>query len=97
MDATVMVHDAVPPVIATLEKAIVSGAPCVTTEDPLQPAPKATAGVAVVNARLAGRLSVNAIPDCAGFVPEFVRVNTRFVGAPSLIVATDQTFVSVAC
>ena len=95
--ATVIVQDAVELAIETAENAIVSGMPCVTSDVPLQPAPNVTTGVALVNLRLAGRLSVKAIPACAGLVPEFVSVNTRFVGAPSSMVATDHAFVSVAC
>ena len=95
--ATAIVQDALELAIETAENAIVSGMPCVAIDVPLQPAPYVTTGIALVNLRLAGRLSVKAIPVCAGLVPEFVSVNTRVVGAPSSIVATDHAFVSVAC
>jgi hypothetical protein len=92
---TVTVHEAVPALIVTAESAIVSGVPCVTTLEPAHPAPKVTVGAADVNLRLAGRLSVNAIPERAGFVPVFVSVNTSVVAAVSLIAAAANPFVSV--
>jgi hypothetical protein len=94
---TVIVHEAVPALIVTDEKAIESGAPCVTTPEPVQPAPNATAGVAEVNLRLDGRLSVNAIPDCAGLVPVFASVNTSVVEPVSAIEAAPKALVSVGC
>jgi hypothetical protein len=94
---TVTVHEAVVAAIVTDENAIESGAPCVTALEPAHPAPKVTVGVADVNLRLAGRLSVNAIPDCAGFVPVFVSVKTSVVDPVSAIEAAPNAFVSVGC
>jgi hypothetical protein len=92
---TVIVQLAVPALIATLDNAIVSGVPAVTTFVPAHPAPKLTVGAAV-NFRLAGRLSVNPIPDCAGFEPLLVSVKTSVVEAVSLIAPAPNAFVSVA-
>jgi hypothetical protein len=93
---TVIVHEAVPALIVTDESAIESGVPCVTALEPAHPAPKVTVGVAEVNLRLDGRLSVNAIPDCAGFVPVFVSVKTIGVVPPSPIAPAVNALVSVA-
>jgi predicted transcriptional regulator len=95
--ATVIVQLAVPAPIATDENAIESGAPCVTTLAPEHPAPNVTVGVADVNLKFAGRLSVKAIPDCAGFVPVFASVKTSVVDPVSAIEAAPNAFVSVAC
>jgi hypothetical protein len=93
---TVIVQLAVPAPIATDEKAIESGAPCVTTLAPEHPAPNVTVGVAEVNLRLAGRLSVKAIPDCAGLLPLLASVNTSVVDAPSPMDPAVNALVSVA-
>jgi hypothetical protein len=92
---TVTVQLAVPALIVTADSAIVSGVPCVTTLEPAHPAPNVTVGVADVNLRFAGRLSVNAIPERAGFVPVFVSVKMSVVLAVSLIAAAANPFVSV--
>jgi hypothetical protein len=94
---TVIVHEAVPALIVTDENAIESGAPCVTTLEPAHPAPKVTVGVADVNLRLEGTLSVNAIPDCAGLEPLLVSVNTSVVDPVSAIEAAPNALVSVGC
>jgi hypothetical protein len=94
---TVIVQLAVPALIVTAEKAIESGAPTVTALEPAHPAPKVTVGVAEVNLRLPGRLSVKVIPDCAGFVPVFVSVKTSVVEPVSAIEPAPNAFVSVAC
>ena len=91
----VMVQEAVALAIVTALKATVSGVPCVTTLLPAQPAPKVIVGAAEVQRRDAGRLSVKAIPDCAGLVPLLVSVSTRLVVAPSLMVAVLQALVRV--
>jgi hypothetical protein len=67
----------------------------VTTLLPEQPLPNVTVGDAPENLSEAGRLSVNAIPLCAGNVPAFTRVKTRSVAAESLMVAGDHALVSV--
>ena len=92
---TVMVQLSVVLVIATPVKAIVSGAPSVTVEAPLQPGPKVTVGAALVKRRLAGRFSVKAIPACAGLLPLLVSVKIKLVLAPSLIVAALHALVKV--
>jgi len=92
---TVIVHEAVPALIVTADSAIVSGVPCVTTLEPAHPAPKLTVGAAEVKRRLAGRLSVKAIPERAGFVPVFVSVKMSVVEAVSLIAAAANAFVRV--
>jgi hypothetical protein len=92
---TVIVHEAVSAFIVTAENAIESGEPTVTTLEPAHPAPNVTVGVADVNLRFAGRLSVNAIPERAGFVPVFVSVKMSVVLAVSLIAAAANPFVSV--
>jgi hypothetical protein len=94
---TVIVHEAVGEVIVTAEKAIESGAPCVTTLEPEHPAPKLTVGVAEVKRRLAGRLSVKAIPVCVGFDPVFAIVKTSVVLPLSAIETAPNAFVSVGC
>ena len=93
---TVTVQLAVPAAIVTEEKAIVSGVPAVTTLEPAHPAPNVTVGVAEVNLRLDGRLSVKAIPERAGFVPVFVSVNTSVVLEVSLMAAAENVLVSEA-
>jgi hypothetical protein len=92
---TVTVQLAVPALIVTDESAIESGVPCVTALEPAHPAPNVTVGVADVNIRLDGRLSVMAIPERAGFVPVFVSVKTSVVLEVSLIAAAPNAFVSV--
>jgi hypothetical protein len=92
---TVTVQLAVPALIVTAESAIESGVPCVTTLEPAHPAPKVTVGVADVKRRFAGRLSVNAIAERAGFVPLLVRVKTSVVEVVSLIAPAEKAFVSV--
>jgi hypothetical protein len=47
-------------------------------------------------ARPVGSVSVNAIPDCAGFVPVFASVKMSVVVPPSLIAAPPNALVSVA-
>jgi hypothetical protein len=94
---TVTVQLAVPEAIVTAENAIESGAPCVTTLEPAHPAPKLTVGAADVKRRLAGRLSVKAIPDCAGFEPLLASVKTSVVEPPSTMEAAPNAFVSVGC
>ena len=94
---TVIVHEAVSAFIVTAENAIESGAPCVTTLEPAHPAPNVTVGVADVNLRLAGSASVNAIPDCAGFVPVLVSVKMSVVDPLSAIETAPNAFVSVGC
>jgi hypothetical protein len=94
---TVIVQLAVPAIIDTPVNAIESGAPTVIGLAPsTHPAPGVTVGAAV-NLRLEGRLSVNAIPACAGFVPVFASVKMSVVEAPSAIVPAPNAFVSVGC
>jgi hypothetical protein len=98
---TVIVHVGAPALIDTLENAIESGVPCVTTTTGAgaapHPAPNVTVGVAEVKRRLAGSASVNAIPACAGLDPVFVSVKTSVVLASSAIETAPNAFVSVGC
>lgn len=80
--------------MATLLNVMVSGMACATTEVPLQPAPKATIGIALVKRKLVGSDSTKPTPDCAGLVPVFANVNTSVVEAPSIMVAAPQALVS---
>jgi hypothetical protein len=94
---TVIVQLAVPTVIDTPVNAIESGAPTVIGFAPsTHPAPAVTVGAAV-NLRLDGRLSVNAIPACAGFDPVFASVKTSVVDPASAIETAPNAFVSVGC
>jgi hypothetical protein len=94
---TVIVQLAVPAIIDTPVNAIESGAPTVIGLAPsTHPAPGVTVG-ATVNLRLDGRLSVNAIPDCAGFDPVFVSVKMSVVDAVSAMPTVPNAFVSVGC
>lgn len=81
-------------VMATPLRVMVSGAPCATTDDPLQPAPKATVGAALVKRKLAGNDSTKPMPDWAGFDPVLVKVNISVVDAPSTMVAAPHALVS---
>jgi len=98
---TVIVHVGAPALIDTLENAIESGVPCVTTTTGAgaapHPAPNVTVGAAEVKRRLDGSASVNAIPACAGLDPVFVRVKTSVVLALSAIETAPNAFVSVGC
>ena len=93
--ATVIVQLAVVTAMVTALMAMVSGAPCVTIDEPPQPAPNVTVGKAELKRSEAGSDSVNEIPDCAGLVPLLVNVNTRLVVAPSLIGEIDHALVNV--
>jgi hypothetical protein len=60
--------------------------------EPAHPAPKVTVGAPEVNLRLAGSVSVNAMPARAGLVPVFARVKTSVVEPVSLIAAAPNVF-----
>src|SRR6185295_7742982 len=83
--ATVTVHEAVPAVMAMPVKPFSSPVPLLyaAVAGPEQPAEYATAGAAG-RRRLEGMVSVSAMPECAGLVPELVSVKTTVVVPASL-------------
>lgn len=89
-----MVQLAVALVIATPLNVMVSGMACATTDAPLQPAPKATNGAALVKRKLGGSDSTKPIPAWAGLEPVLVSVKTSVVDAPSTMVAAPHALVN---
>ena len=91
----VMVHEAVPLAIVTPLKATVSGVPCVGRAARTA-GPEGDGRCGRGPAQGLGRLSVKAMPDCAGLVPLLVSVKIRLVVAPSLMVELLQALVGSA-
>ena len=91
---TVIEHDAVPDVITRPETEMVCG--IVSVAVPVQPEPESVATDAGSKRRLAGSVSTNAIPDCAGFPEPFAMVKTRLVIPPLMIVVGENNLLRVA-
>ena len=93
-----IVQDAVPAVMATFVKAAVSvGDPEKATE-PEHPAPQITVGTAGVKTRLEGKVSVKAMPPCAGLpAPAFASTKTIELASSRSRTEKPKVLVRVAC
>ena len=79
IEVTVIEQVAVPKVMAPALKLMIFG--CVTVAVPEQPAPLKATVAPDVNCNPVGKVSINAMPVCAGFPAAFVTVNTNVLAA----------------
>jgi len=95
---TVTVQLAVPAVIAMPERPDRTRVPLLyaAVAGPEQPPEYATAGVVELRRRPEGSVSPTAMPDCAGFEPEFASVKTSVVVPPSAIDALPKVLATTA-